>query len=87
MTDNTYGVGTEFLGTGYGPMEFSPFVLEDCLAAPVWFDFVLFSYLCHLESKEGGFFFFFSPVLAEADLISSTVAMCGNFSFRMLFCD
>lgn len=66
MADNTYGVGTL-----WSPGVF-PFVLEDRLAASVWFDFVFLSV---------------SPVLAEADLISSAVAMFGNFSFHVLFCD
>lgn len=77
MADNTYGVGTL-----WSPGVF-PFVLETALQ--LLSGLILFSCLCHLESK--GRSFLSLPVLAEADLISSAVAMFGNFSFRVLFCD
>lgn len=66
-----------------GPLEFFPLFLKTALQ--LLSGLILFSCLCHLESK--GRSFLSLPVLAEADLIPSAVAMFGNFSFRVLFCD
>lgn len=85
MTDNTYGVGTEFLSTdSVVPWSFLLLFLKTALQ--LLFGLILFCFpVCVIWSLKKEFSFF--SVLAEADLISSAVAMFGNFSFRMLFCD